>query len=328
MYSKSQTLITGVYRSGTEYITQLLGNHPEISASMYHVNALRYILGRFDPINISNNYENATNFLLNRLKEKYSISLNKDVILFELNKIHKVSYCNIYDIFMTKLFLNNKYPKNWAEKCQLLWREIPYFLEEMKNGFAVHIIRDPRAVLASFKKFTIAPSPLYLTAVYNSLDSLKNAYSTKDSRIALLKYEDVLLNPYNEILKVWNKIGLTKLNKNILNNINWYDDFGNEWLSNSSFQRVRADKFNNKIALNAWKDELTFDEIIFVESICGKFMEYFGYELSNKTLYNNKIIDIVRKNKQLNDIHCNFEKTGEGIQAFPINPLKSDEFNL
>ncbi len=35
--SKSQTLITGVYRTGTEYITQLINRNPNVIATMYRV---------------------------------------------------------------------------------------------------------------------------------------------------------------------------------------------------------------------------------------------------------------------------------------------------
>ena len=50
--STSQTLITGVYRTGTEYLTQLVNCHPNISATMYSVNIYRFVEGKYDPINI------------------------------------------------------------------------------------------------------------------------------------------------------------------------------------------------------------------------------------------------------------------------------------
>ena len=35
-----------------------------------------------------------------------------------------------------------------------MWREIPTFIGMLPNAKAIHIIRDPRSVLASFKKYT------------------------------------------------------------------------------------------------------------------------------------------------------------------------------
>ena len=49
-YSRSQTLITGTYRSGSEYLTLLLDSHPELSATMYRVNLIRFMFRRYDPI--------------------------------------------------------------------------------------------------------------------------------------------------------------------------------------------------------------------------------------------------------------------------------------
>ena len=55
--SKSQTLITGTYRSGSEYLTLLLDSHPELSASMYRVNLIRFMFKRYDPISNPKNLE-------------------------------------------------------------------------------------------------------------------------------------------------------------------------------------------------------------------------------------------------------------------------------
>ena len=130
---------------------------------------------------------------------------------------NNIDTCRIYDVIMTELHLKNNNVYHWAEKCQLVWREIPYFIDHMPNGYAIHIIRDPRSVLASFKKFTNAEYPLYLTAVFNSLDSLQKAIEqNKNKRVLILKYENVLEDKYKEIVKVWKLIGLSKQNKNII----------------------------------------------------------------------------------------------------------------
>ncbi len=42
--SKSKgVMMTGVYRSGTEFALQLLQGHKEINCSMYYINVFRYI---------------------------------------------------------------------------------------------------------------------------------------------------------------------------------------------------------------------------------------------------------------------------------------------
>ena len=40
--SRVQVLVTGTYRSGSEYLSNLIGLNKEISSSMYRVNAYRF----------------------------------------------------------------------------------------------------------------------------------------------------------------------------------------------------------------------------------------------------------------------------------------------
>ena len=42
----------------------------------------------------------------------------------------------VYDVMMSELWLDDG-KSNWAEKCQLVWREIPDFLDRMPFGRAV-----------------------------------------------------------------------------------------------------------------------------------------------------------------------------------------------
>jgi len=71
--SKSQTFITGVYRTASEYISQLINCHPHISVTMYSVNVLRFIYNRFDPISEKHNYIAAVDALNERIKRRYNL---------------------------------------------------------------------------------------------------------------------------------------------------------------------------------------------------------------------------------------------------------------
>ena len=42
----------------------------------------------------------------------------------------------------------------------------------MTNGKAIHILRDPRSVMLSYKKFTYHRKPAYLSAAFNSVDAM------------------------------------------------------------------------------------------------------------------------------------------------------------
>ena len=53
-----QILITGCYRSGTEYFTHLLNSHPEISVYSYATNFMRYYYNRYGDVSLKKNYQN------------------------------------------------------------------------------------------------------------------------------------------------------------------------------------------------------------------------------------------------------------------------------
>ena len=99
--SKSQTLITGVYRTGSEYLAQLIGGNDEISVSMYSINILRFVYGKYDPFNVKENYSKALNNISERVLSRYQIRIDKINILKELDALPIVTYGNFYDLIMS-----------------------------------------------------------------------------------------------------------------------------------------------------------------------------------------------------------------------------------
>jgi hypothetical protein len=172
--SKSQVLITGVYRTGSEYVAQLVGCHPALAVSMYAVNALRFVYHRFDPIHEAVQYRAALRSIAGRLRARYRLELPEDAVVQRLEAAQEVTYGLLYDAVMCALYLRPP-AEHWAEKNQLLWREIPLFIASMPNGRAILVVRDPRSVLVSFRRYTYAPPPAYLGAVFNCYDAMKFA---------------------------------------------------------------------------------------------------------------------------------------------------------
>jgi len=328
--SKCQILITGVYRTGSEYFSQVINCHPEVKVSLYGVNALRFIYHNYSPINKKQNYLKALDDLEERLKLRYNLSLKRPEILKEFEKNSNMTYGIFYDTVMNSLYLNDSV-NVWAEKNQLLWREIPEFLNSLPNGKAILIIRDPRSILLSFKKFTYAPSPTYLGAIFNSLDAMKHALKYKDiltnDTFMIVKYEDIARNPEIISQKVWNFIGL-KGSYNVRDQSNWRNAKDQPWQSNSSFQPKAEDaNFDVEMSINRWKSSLSIEEITLTELICGKLMTVFGYELAYPKYDNYDNIDkLFSNNKTLLTYFENWLCTGDGVEAFPTDPLQKNNW--
>lgn len=324
--SRSQILISGCYRSGTEYFSLLLSNHPDLAVTMYTTSFMRYSYDRYNPINLKKNYTALLNEAEKRIKLRWNKKLNiKDIILV-CDKEKNVSYDKLYDLMMTSLFLN-KNKKIWAEKIQLVWRQIPNFLEMYPNGKAINIIRDPRSVLASFKKHTYNPEPAYIGAVFNCYDSMQKSmiYQKKyKKKFLLIKYEDLVLNPKKILKKTFKFLDINEDNIS-LDQSKWIDSYGKKWKYNSEFMSNDME-FNTEKSIHRWKGNLSNSEIALCEYINKNLMKKYGYELHQRNVEKKEIVNLFKKNNKIIKYYDNWLLKKEGIQEFPNDPLDSSNW--
>ena len=296
---------------------------------MYRVNLLRFAYKERHNIHLEKNYKKVLGDLDKRLKYRYKIKINIPHICNHIkDKKIKVTFGRLYDIVMSHLYLKNDVT-HWAEKNQLLWREIPDFLKIMPNGKAIIVVRDPRSVLASFKKYTNAKKPLYLQAIFNCFDLFcfieKNKKLVKNKKLHVVRYEKLALNPNYEINKIFKFLNLSKI-KDIKIKKNQLDAYGKIWKNNSSYdQNTDPKKFKISSSINRWKKNLSKEEVMLTEIVCANHMKYFKYKCKYKTS-NTKIsknlINLFIHNDEVKECLINYFKKNEGIQKFPSNPLE------
>lgn len=323
--SLSQTLISGVYRSGSEYLVNLLHSHPEVHASMYRVNVFRFIYGTFFDLDRPEHAEAALEKIRERVDGRYGIALPKVDILDALMADRPITLGKFYDKTMSALYLDS-HRRHWVEKNQLVWRQIPLFLSMMRNGRAVILVRDPRAVLASFKAFTTAPAPAYLGAAFNCLDAMQTARNLAcalpPDRFLVLRNEELAKRPLETTQRVWKLIGVDT-NHALLSPDHWVDAYGKPWGFNSSFQR-EDHSFDVGKVINGWRSYLDRDEVEFVERVCGGEMQAFGYECVRHTAATTARDEpLPRESDATQDPHIRelisiWRRTGGGAQTFPV----------
>ena len=323
--STAQVLLTGVYRTGSEFLTQLINSFPEVDASMYRVNLLRFIYRRYDPIDNEDNLRKALKDLNERISQRYNLKINADDFIKAID-LSSYSYGKFYDQIMTELYLKDSSAKIWAEKCQLVWRESEDFINMMENGKVILIHRDPRSVLASFKLYTNAPTPHYLGAIFNSLDSmscgLRNALKYPNQFLNI-KYEDLIENESEVMTKIASFLNL-KNKCYTLDSSNLKDAYGNPWHVNSSFHsNDDKSEYNKSGSTERWKSTLSFDEVMLVEKICGKMMVEYDYSKSVHENFNEKVFSLLSHDNLTKSYLNSYLETGQGIQAFPSDPLDS-----
>lgn len=325
--SKMQVLITGCYKSGTEYTTHLLDNHPNLAAKDDIICFMRFCYDRYNPIEKEYNYSRLVYDAAHRIRYRTYFKLDAEKILEHCKQAEVVTYALLYDQIASDLFLGGEV-HSWADKTQLAWTKIPDFLEMFPKGKAIHIIRDPRNVMASFKKATYCPEPAYMGAVFNCYDSMKSGLAYRDqfdrSRYFLATFEDLLRDAEKMLIRLFDFLELS-CDHDLMSQETWVDVKGKPWLHNSQFA-TEGKPFNKQAAIERWKNNLSEMDIALCESINGGLMDHYGYERSGISVPWNKMIEPVL----FDDTLCGYLRKwvvyGQGVEAFPTDPLNPENW--
>ena len=318
----SPVFITGVYRSGTTILTGILGAHEELDISHPSVQYFRYILKK----NISpHDYKEIVHSVSERVNLRYGIKLNIERIISDINigiSIEGICHKIIYDSIMRSLYLNSG--KRWGEKSLLEWTNIPTFLEMFPKGKTIHIIRDPRDVLASYKNMTYETGDKYLDAVFTCLDSMQHAKKYISSlpieQYCLVYFEDLISNRIREVERICSFLEIG-FDKSLYKEDKIKEGVGEGSVnlttaSHSSFPEDIGNSFKR------WDTKLSKNEISFTESILSTMMSEFEYELSQSSKNNHDawLEKIMSDNELIKKRFINFLKTGKGVEEFPSDP--------
>lgn len=323
----SPIFITGAWRSGTTLISRILNNHHELSVTYDTVHFLRFAYGKYDPITNKVNIKRLVHDIGERLKLRYNFDIDEDMILQELGD--GITYASVYDSVMRDFLLKNTGSKIWGEKTNLAWTKIPKFLEMFPNGTVIHVIRDPRAVLASWKKFTNAPGNDYLDSIMNCYDSMRFAqkYETRyaHSNYVMLRYEDLVSNTQETVESLCEKIGV-EFDAGMLDVNKFTDRAGDKWKANTVYN-VEINGISMEM-IDKWKNKLEEWEVFLTEELIGALLDTYHYQslgLVDSRAFADKAISEVQKSSLVSEGLIRYLVTKESFERYPSDP--SDERN-
>jgi len=292
---------------------------------MYVTNFMRYYWGSYDPIDEVENYYQLVFDATMRTRRRWDRKIDAHRILDEVDRSESVDYALLYDLIMSDLLISEGV-HHWAEKIQLVWTKIPAFIDAFDNGRAILIIRDPRSVLASFKKFTYEPEPAYLGAIFNMLDVLQCAktYSQQFSsdRFHTIRYEDIVYEPEETLKAAFDFLDLSA-DHDLLSEAGWTGASGGPWRTNSAYDN---DKFDKDAAVHRWKGNLEPWELSLCELIVGDEMAEFGYEPQEPDPPDKDTLDVLRTDPELSQYYTRWKETGEGVESYPSDPTDPDNW--
>ena len=146
-----KVFLTGTFRSGTTLLAYMI-NAAGIPLKEETVNFMRFCYGRYGYEKIT--CQNAIRLgkdVNARLKKRFNLTFDiREYERLASARRESLDYAFLYGTIM-RLFEGSD---SWGEKTVLEWQNAGKILEMFDDMKIVHILRDPRDVLASWKKVT------------------------------------------------------------------------------------------------------------------------------------------------------------------------------
>jgi len=166
--------------------------------------------------------------------------------------------------------LNAKY---WGDKSPLNTNFIRYIYPEFPTAKYIFLIRDPRDVMLSYRKYLGPKSSYQNFSLWKWHDSIKTLeYLQKRTNVLIVRYEDFVLNTNNELNRIQSFLEIE-----ILDNLS-------ESKQNISSMGVSEmdhhQNLHNPISTNSvgkWKSELPKEDLRYFKSSISRKMTKFKY---------------------------------------------------
>ena len=326
--NNSPIFITGIYRSGSTLMTRILDAHPTLAVTYETIHFMRFSYGQYDPLT-KQSAEDLIDDILERIRRRHNLSFNREQVLQDIG--HNINYASIYDSIMRSFFIKETEAKRWGEKTLMAWRKIPDFLEMFPQGKTILAVRDPRAVLCSFKKFTQEPYPNYLDSIFAYLDLAHAAFGymkeTSEESFFVLRYEHLIEQPEDTCRKLCGFLEIDYSPK-MLNPMEFTNRHGKQWKGNSGFS-IELEGIASA-PKDMWKKTIEKGDLFLAETILGTEMEKLGYHTSGLSFTpetERRAMGKIASSSLLRQRYAHWLETGDGVDSYPSNPKDPKNWN-
>jgi hypothetical protein len=315
-------LLTGTFRIGSTFLSRILDQHPDLNISYDRANFFRFYLARAHEIESC--YRDVLEQARKRFDARWGMEIPVEEIAEAIEADPPTTFPKVYDQFMRSTFCEGDQDARWGEKTLLQWTNIPLFLHMFPHGQAVHIMRDPRAVLASKREVTWEKPCRYLDAIFVCLHSMSWARDVGGSlppeKYHIVRYEDVVCKSEETVRGLCSFLGVEH-EPAMLDTARFKAGDKSEWKPNTPFDDLGPGI--SKRPVDRWRETLEPWEIGLVESFLSGEMETFGYEpsgiqLSSKDL--RLIWEAFQETPLLQRRLQRWFDTGEGVERYSSDP--------
>jgi len=310
-------MISGVYRSGTTILAQVVGAHRDVYLTYDTIKYPRFCLDQ----KLEEGGRTIAEEIGGRITPRWGVEFDVEAVVESLPE--SPTHAQVYERALAQLRDNYKpIAQIYGEKIAVMWTSIPDFLEMFPQGRAIHIIRDPRDVVASFKNITYEPGFAYLDGAFNCLHAMSAVRAIQDyygeNRLMLVRLEDLTEDPELTARRISEFLGRT-YDADMLNPQKYRDKAGNAWKNNSGFfpETQGIDKNQQR-----WREHLSSAEVFFVEMVVMAKMVEFGYKPSGRVPNQQEWQEIYSfiQDPFLSKRFAHWIATGKGLEGYPSDP--------
>lgn len=321
---------TGTPRSGGGLVSNILSVHKDVIMTTDLIHFFRHIFAKYDPISKNSCQYRLVHEMCTRIKFRKRIQFSPEYILsyFKNVKNYNDVILSISNFFLSQT--SNK--KIIGEYCGYEWRNTENFLNLNNKFKSFQVIRDPRAVLTSWKKVTYSGGYKYLNILFNWVDAIN--YSEKylknfnKERYLRLKFENIHSSPESVTKDICNFIEL-EFDKKIMQTENWPN------LLNNKLNVVNVSSYNNQPAYGfskerttTWKKHIEDWELALTQYLLKDYLKKLNYEIIefDKNLIT-KGLKIIEKDETLSKNFDQFIKNNEGTDKRLDDPSKPENWS-
>lgn len=321
---RGKLLISGTMRGGSSLVSNILNAHSEVLVVSEYIHFFRFLYRKSEPVTESSIKQSLEEMRL-RLFYRYDIPLDSSTIFADVIA-SGISYQNLYNAILRHL-LNQTGKLIGGEDAALNWTTIPEYFRLFPEGKVVQIVRDPRAVLASWHKLSYQKVG-YLDAIFNCIDNMdkcltyQSLYSDKD--YMSVRYEDVVGQPEVISKKLCEFLEI-EFQPLMIAPKQWDSVFDGVlikrgWSSHTGSMKNRG---FDESRLTAWESILEDWELCLCEHLVNDRLCKFGYEFSGKMFTQPdfmKGIDYLRNDPFLAKRYMKWFLSNEGSEGHIDDP--------
>jgi hypothetical protein len=260
--------IVGSPRSGTTLLRQILDRHPALAiCGETHFFPLIYLRRKaFGDLGNARNRQRLIDEYLATRHAKL-IGLDTPELVERLSQ-EATSYKAMFTSILT-YYADSQGKRRHGEKTPRHALFLDTLCEWFPNAVILHMVRDPRAAVASMQREPWAPGSVVLNARrWLKLNQAARKFRDHPGYLEV-RYEDLVMAPAGELRKICSFLG-EEYAPSIL--------VPREDLTTVGEHMRRSQTAITSSRLELWRKELTAAQIAQIEWVSGPILETFGYE--------------------------------------------------